>query len=116
MPLIIMALRYTDRNEAKRQYEQTYHIELEGFWKKEVVAVIAYGNPWALTFMGLLVIGLCLVMTVSFGCSYVIYRTITTNESRISVQMKRDSRRMLLALIVLVRNNITLLKLTRSFG
>lgn len=106
VPMILMAVHYTDQNEIKQQYEEAFQITMEGFWKDEVVTVKLRENPWSMAFAIMIVIAILIAGITSFGCMFVIYKTVSADGPRISKQMKRDRRRMLIALTVLVRDTI----------
>lgn len=103
IPLLLLAINYFDVNDVKRHFEESFQIEMIGFWRKEVLAVNIMDNPWAQAFLALVVVAICLAATVSFGCTYVIYTTVKAESQRMSRQMKNDHINMLVALILLVR-------------
>lgn len=97
-----MTICHVPADKAKHLVVEEIQIEMEGFWNKEVIVVMFYGNPWILVDAVAIITGCCFCAAVPVVCVCVIVKIVMTDSARMSRQMEKDRRNMLISLIWLV--------------
>lgn len=101
-PLLYLAINYEDQNRVKKALEVEYRMTFDHLWSPFVVAANFDDNPFALL-VAIVVLLLCVACVALFIiCSTVIYHTVKSKTSNLSINTKKHHIVLLKSLITMV--------------